>query len=92
MPAYVEYSFDYIAPGGNASVYIHGYSNREAVNYSAVVYALQGDAYYPWGAANMSQGEAYRHVDNTVARKVYVKNLAPFNPCAVDILANLESF
>ena len=92
MSAQIEYSFDYIEPNGSASVFIYGYSNRHAVNYSAVVHALSGDAYYPLGAANITQGETYRHVDGSIARTVHVQNLAPFNPCAVDVLATIEAF
>jgi hypothetical protein len=40
----------------------------------------------------VTQGETFRHVDGTVARKVYIQNLAPFNPCAVDLLQIVESF
>ena len=92
MAAQLVYTFDYIAPYAGGNLFIHGYSDRNAVNYSAVVYALSGEAYYPAGHMNLTQGETFRHVDGTVARKVYVQNLAPFNPCAIDILQIAETY
>ena len=92
MAAWREYRWDYIGPGAGVSVFIHGYSANEAVAYSAVVYPLQGDAYFPLGHINMSDGEVFQHVDGTVARKIYVQNLAPFNPCAVDLNIMAESY
>jgi hypothetical protein len=92
MAAWKEFSFDFIDSNASASVFIHGYGNNESVAYSAVVYALQGDAYYPLGHISMTQSEVYRHVDGTVARVVSVQNLAPFNPCAVDINILAESY
>lgn len=93
MAARLRYRFDYIAPNGSASVFMHGYSNRQAVSYSAIVYAGSGAGVpFPAGRINMTQGETYRHVDGTVARKVYVQNLAPFNSCTVDILEIIETF
>jgi len=92
MAAQLVYRFNYIGPNSGNNVFIHGYSNRDAVNYSAVVYPLSGDAYYPLGHANLTQGETFRHVDGTVARKVYVQNLAPFNPCVIDVLQMSETF
>jgi hypothetical protein len=92
MAAQLVYTFRYIAPNAGSNIFIHGYSDRDAVNYSAVVYALPGDAYYPVGHINLTQGETFRHVDGTVARKVYVQNLTPFNPCAIDILQTVETY
>jgi hypothetical protein len=92
MSAWTEYRFGYIAPNASAGVYIHGYSNRQSVTYSAVVYALSGDAYYPLGKIKMTQDITVRHVDGTVAREIWVQNLAPFNPCAVDLNIMSESF
>ena len=93
MAANLAYRFDYIAPNGSTSVFLHGYSNNEAVNYSAVVYAGFGEGVpFPKGHATVTQGETFRHVDGTVARKVYVQNNAPFNSCTVDILQQVESF
>ncbi|HZR57856.1 MAG TPA: hypothetical protein VFA74_13360 [Terriglobales bacterium] len=92
MAAWREFRFDFIDSGASASVFIHGYDNNESVAYSAVVYAQEGQAYYPLGHINMEQTEVYRHVDGTVARVVAVQNLAPFNPCTVDINILAESF
>jgi hypothetical protein len=69
MAANRIYRFDYIAPNGGNNVFLHGYSNNQAVNYSAVVYAGAGVP-NPAGRMNMTQGETFRHVDGTVARKV----------------------
>jgi len=93
MAASLVYRFDYIAPNGASSVFLHGYSNREAVNYSAIVYAGSGAGVpYPWGACRITEGETFRHVDGTIGRKVYVQNLAPFNSCTIDILQIREFF
>lgn len=93
MSAARVYRFDYIAPNGGNNVFIHGYSNNDAVSYSAVVYPGSGDGVpNPAGHMTMTQGETFRHVDGTVARKVYVQNLAPFNSCTIDIVEMVESF
>jgi hypothetical protein len=93
MAARRIYRFDYIAPNASNSLFIHGYSDTQAVNYSAVVYAGFGDGVpFPLGHINITEGETYRHVDGTVARKVYIQNLAPFNSCTVDILDIVEEF
>jgi hypothetical protein len=92
MAAWREFRWDYIGPGASVSVYIHGYSANETVVYSAVVYPLEGDAYIPLGHVNLTQTEVYQHVDGTVAHKVYVQNLASFNPCEVDINVMAEGF
>ncbi len=99
MAADLVYRFDYIAPSASTSVYRHGYSNNQAVNYSAVVHAgpvvVAGRVILPaplTGHISITQGETFRHVDDTFARKVYVENLSPFNSCAVDILEIVEEF
>ncbi len=93
MPANLVFRFDYVAPNGSTSLFIHGYSNREAVNYSAVVYAGSGPGVlFPRGHIKLTQGETFRHVDGTVARKVYIQNVAPFNSCTVDVLETVENF
>jgi hypothetical protein len=92
MAAWREYTWDYIAPGATVSVYIHGYAVNEAVAYSAVVFPLDGEAYYPLGNISMTQTEVFQHSDGTVARKVFVQNLAPFNPCEVYLNILAESF
>ena len=100
MAASLAYRFDYIAPSASASVYRHGYSDNQAVNYSAVVYVgsvVLGAGFVTLpapetGHISITQGETFRHVDDTVARKVYVQNHSPFNSCAVDILEIVEEF
>ena len=93
MAASRVYRFDYLAPNSSASVFIHGYSNTQAVNYSAVVYPGTGVGVpYPLGHITVTQGETFAHVDGTVGRLVSVQNLAPFNSCTVDILQIIESF
>lgn len=87
MPAIKTYTFNYIERGATASVFIHGYSDNTAVTYSAVGNGLytEGVSVIPAFDINLTQGEVYRHVDGTIARKVHVQNRAPNNPCRVDI-------
>ncbi len=92
MPAYKEYSWDYIAPGATVGVYIHGYPDNWALTYCGVVYALEGEAYYPLGQIDVTQTEVTRHVDGTLAHTVWVTNRAPFNPCATDLNVLYDSF
>jgi hypothetical protein len=93
MSANLEFRFDFIAPNSSAGVFIHGYGNREAVAYSAVVYPGFGAGVpNPLGKINMTQGEVLRHVDGTIGRTIFVQNLAAFNSCTVDILVLRESF
>jgi hypothetical protein len=94
MAASRIYRFEFIAPGETGRVFIHGYSEKDAVNYSAVVSGIDVPQVLsgPLGHINITQGETFRHVDGTVARMVYVENLAPSNPCLVDILEVRESF
>ncbi len=94
MAANLAFRFDDIAANGSISVFLHGYGNKEAVSYSGVVFAGTGAGVpFPAGRAQItSDGEIYRHVDQTAARKVYVRNLAPFNSCLVDILQITERF
>ena len=93
MSASVVFRFDYVAPNSSTSLFIHGYSTKEAVNYSAVVYPGSGPGVlFPLGHINLTQGDTYWHVNGTVARKVFIRNLAGFNSCAVDILHTVESF
>jgi len=69
MAAQLVFKFDFIAPNSGTSVFLHGYNNRQAVNYSAVVHAGSGPGVpNPAGHMNMTQGETFRHVDGTVAR------------------------
>jgi hypothetical protein len=92
MPAMKVYRWSYIAPGATVNLYLHGFPNNWASTFSAVVYALSGQAYYPLGSINLTQGEVDRHIENTIARKAWVQNLALFNPCAVDLSILYDSF
>lgn len=86
MPATLVYRFNYIAPNSEASVFFHGLSEG-FTTFSLRVFAGFGDGVpHPAGRASMRQDEFYRHVDGTMARKVYVRNLAPFNSCTADLL------
>jgi hypothetical protein len=104
MSANLVYSFESIAPGQTVSVFIHGYTDRQAVNYSAVVF---GQSPSPWtenqpdgtrpgtlraGHATLTQGETFRwSVDGTIARKVYVRNEDTNAPVRVDVLQIVEA-
>jgi hypothetical protein len=95
MTAKFIYQF-YLGPYESDSVFIHGYANNQAVVYSAIVtpHPQPGGIYPPppaLGMMNMTQGETYRHVDDTVARKVYVQNLATANWCTIDIIEISET-
>lgn len=92
MSAMKVYSWSYIAPGATVSLYLYGFPNNWASTFSAVVYALTGQAYYPLGSINLTQGEVDRNSDNSIARKAWVQNLAPFNPCAVDLSILFDSY
>jgi hypothetical protein len=86
MSAQLAYRFDYIAPNSEASVFFHGLSEG-FTSFSLRVFAGPGDGVpFPVGRASLRQDEFYRHVDGTMARKLYVRNLAPFNSCTVDLL------
>ena len=93
MSAGLEYRFSYIEANSGASVYIHGYAESLAVAYSARVYAIGAPGVpYPGGHCRLTDGEHHRHSDGTMARLLQVQNLAPFNPCTVDILILQEAF
>ena len=93
MAAQRIYRWDYIAPNEGTNLFYHGYDDNTAVSYSIVVYAGFGDGVpFPAAHATLTQGETFRHVDGTTARKVYVQNNAPFNSCTVDLLELSESF
>lgn len=102
MTAGIVWRFDYIKPGEKVSFYKPGYSDRQAVNYSAVVYSGGppggfGPFTGPWvywvslGHVALTQGETFRHWDRTIARKVHVQNLNTFTSCSVDVLQMVES-
>jgi hypothetical protein len=76
MPAYLEYSWDFIAGGATVSVYIHGYPANMATVYSATLIPVKVDGmnlpYSP--SCVLTQGYFYQHVDHTQARQVWVRN------------------
>lgn len=94
MAASVVYTFSSIAPGATTSVFIHGYSNREAVSYCAVIYNQPAPGVlFPQAHVTVTQGETFRWaVDGTIGRKVYIQNHDPFSSVGVDILEMKESF
>ena len=77
MSAQIEYTFDSIAPGVTTSVFIHGYSPVEAVTYCILPRDLTWFPDLPRSpnaVASYSIGDTSIHVDNTIARKVFVTN------------------
>ena len=81
-----------IAPNSSMSWFIHGYSDKEAVTYSIVVFPGSGPGVpFPAAHATLTQGEHFQHVDGTFARKIYITNNAPFNSCDVHVLSIVES-
>jgi hypothetical protein len=85
MPAQQVFHFFYIAPGGSASLFVHGFPTNWASVFSVTPYALEGEAYFPLGKVALTQEVVLDHVDGTIGRVAEVQNLAPFNPCAVDL-------
>lgn len=93
MAAGLMYRFNYIAPNSSATLFLHGWGLREAVNFSIVAYAGSGNGVlYPVGHATLVEGETKMHVNGTQGRFLHVRNNAPFNSVTVDILAQWESF
>ena len=103
MSATVVYKFESIAPGQTVSVFIHGYTDTQAVAYSAIV---SGQFPSPWtesqpegtrpgtmraGHVTLTQGETFRWVvDGTIARKVYIQNHEVDAPVGVEVLQIVE--
>lgn len=99
MKAGVVFHWDYIKWGQRVGVFIHGYTERQAVNYSAVVYPEYWALYpelarwiSPKPHISLEHSDTYRHVDRTIARKVYITNNDPFYACSVDVLQNVAEF
>lgn len=81
-----------IAANSSTNWFIHGWTDKEAVTYSIVVFPGSGPGVlYPTGHATLTQGESFQHVDGTFAHKIYIRNNAPFSSCSVHILAQVES-
>ena len=70
-------------------LFIHGYSDNEAVSYYAAVANLDGAE--TGGPIIITQQETYRHVDGTVARLLNVSNPTP-SWFHIDIIQTTETF
>ena len=94
MAVSVVYTFNSIAPNTTASLFIHGYSNKQAVNYSVVIYnGFSRTNEYPEAHVTLTQGETFRWlVDNTIARKIYITNHQQFTQVGVQVLQMVESY
>jgi hypothetical protein len=90
MSSDVVYHFTNIRPGSTVNLFVHGYTNRQAVSFCAVVYPqlLSGVA---GGGIILRQGEVYRHVDGTVGRMVYIDNPTSGWQDA-DVIETVENF
>lgn len=92
MPAWVEFSWPFIAEGNTVSVFIHGYTQSEFITYCIVARDttwFPGLPRAPRAVASFSLGNTSIHVDQTIARTVSVTNHAGFT--AVDLYALEES-
>jgi len=90
--AVVDLGWATVAANSSFQWFIHGWSSNQAVTYSIVVFGAPAPGVLnPLGKATLTQGETYRHVDDTLAHLVYIQNNAPFNPCDVHLLAQVES-
>jgi hypothetical protein len=79
-----------IGPNSSTGWFIHGYTAKESVNYSIVVFGVGGFP-PPLAHATLTQGESFEHVDGTKAYKVYIQNNAPFNSVDVHLISQVES-
>ena len=92
MISYI-YQFGSIAPGQTVSLFIHGYSEREVVNYNIVIYNVDIPTLNPEVRASLTQGETFRwHVDGSTARKLYITNLEPSSTIEAAVIEWKESF
>ena len=92
MPAQVVYVWDYIDPSATVGVNVYGYPTNWASVFSAVVSPLEGQAYTPLGQINLTQEEVTADSDGTMMRTAFVQNLAPFNPCSVQLATLYDTF
>lgn len=81
---------DTVAANSSTNWFIHGFTNKESVVFSIVVFPGTGVT-NPVGHATLTQGESFQHVDGTKAYKIYIRNHAPFNTCNFRVLAQVES-
>jgi hypothetical protein len=88
------YRFDRIAPNTTASLFIHGYSSKDAAVYSVVIYnGFSQTNEFPQAHVTLTQGETFRWiVDGTVARKIYITNHQLFTQVAVDVIEMKDSY
>ncbi len=89
MSSNVVYRYFQFEPHSSRGLFIHGYSDTEAVDYCLVVARLGGAE--TGGPITITQGETYRHVDGTVARKVYIANPTP-SWFHVDVIETKDPF
>ncbi|WP_328413896.1 hypothetical protein OG542_26245 [Streptomyces violaceus] len=81
-----------VSANGSLDWFIHGFTNKQAVAFSIVVFPGTGPGVpFPKAHATLRQGESFQHVDGTKAYKVYIQNHAPFNTCNLRLLAQVES-
>jgi hypothetical protein len=81
-----------IAANSGTDWFVHGWSDKQAVTYSLVVFPGSGAGVpNPVGHATLTQGQYFLHVDGTFAQTVHIQNNAPFNSCVVHLLAIVES-
>jgi|1185.fasta_scaffold266869_1 hypothetical protein len=94
MAAHLLYRFESIAPGATTSLFIHGYSDREASNYSLVLHNQSSPTQlFAQAHATVTQGETFRwSVDGTIGRKIYVTNHQALASIGVDVLEIKESY
>jgi len=93
MAASLLYTYWNIKPNTTVSLFIHGYSEKEAVNHTLVVYLASADVNeLPEAHATLTQGETFRWlVDNSQGRKVYITNNMQFHAVNAQILEMVES-
>jgi hypothetical protein len=89
----VIYTWNNIAPNSTVSLFIHGYLETEAVNYTLVVYLASSDnREFPEAHATLAQGETFRWlVNNSQGRKIYITNNMQFHQVTAQILEMVES-
>jgi hypothetical protein len=91
MPA-EDYGWVTLAANSGTDWFIHGWSENDAMTYSIVVVPGSGEGVpNPLGAATLTQGQYWQHVDGTFAQTVHIQNNAPFNSCSVRLLSVYDS-
>jgi hypothetical protein len=95
MSADVVFTIDVLSPNESFDLFIHGYADREAVNF-CIVPRLHSNE--PPGAvqvkAQMTEGVTVRHVDGTVGHNVIVVNqsVGPQPYIQVDVIESGQFF